>query len=587
MSRKDLQPKQAVISRINASANIDTLSAAFMSAFGDSFAEQSHMAIALKKKLINTDDDLEKYQVWREIEALHNELLQYNDNRVEKLASDTNVDLDSFLKAYIMPGTLPSQQLESWKERGKTLIDSSIDSGKLQQLSAIDKEINALLRSDPSVSEKLERLESEFITPLATEARKVIDKIKTNGKSDSLLSEFHVISEAIESAHKVHIDPVLMSLSSEISENSQTKLRVLQEQKRSIGLTLMSDAYDSILEQSSVSTEDAEMWAKAQEVAPSAISRMQKSGYTEAALRRDMATYYRLLNGRLDKVRIVTTGSQRASAIINTATIDIDNNFDSRTLFHEMSHLLEIDESVKLTNQHFIQKRASGSPQSLRALTNNSAYKSDEIAVPDSFFSPYVGKIYQSGATEVSAMGIQQFSSIENMYALFDSDREMFTMKVGMMSGVDETLINRQKGQLEKLVKGADFAKKVKSVISKLSWQDGHRLASDEAWESALLRRDKWGAQVRKWHWKKILGNCELFPAKAPKIRKQYYGVKVTTEKEQSTHFFRDRLQAEIFIYLHELSARNIKHLYQDAFYLACNDIAPSWYQPGANLPII
>jgi len=588
MSKKDSQPKKkAVISAIQASSEIDGLSAVFLAAFGEMISAQTHQAKALKQKLIDTEDDLEKFQVWRDIVSLQVELSRYNDNRLE-LISEQGADLNSVRQAYIVPDDLDERQRQFWQQHGEQFLSKVIESEKAQLLKDVAHNINELLRSNPDINKKIERLENEYISPLAEKARGVIGQIHEQGQSEALMSEFEMIRSAIESAHRTQIDPVLMASSEELDQTARLQLQALQDQKKRIGTELMSSVYDSLLAHSSVSQEEADLWATHQEISASAIARMRKSGYPESEVRRDMATYYRLLNGRLDNVRLVTTGSKRASAIINTATIDIDHDFDRRTLFHEMSHLLEADESVKLANQRFIQKRASGSPQRLSELTNNRSYKSDEIAIPDNFYSPYVGKVYESGATEVASMGIQQFSSLESMYALYDSDEEMFTLMVGMMTGVNDTLIQRQKKQLEKQVHGTSFANAVKKVIATLSWQDGHRMASDEAWQQALTGKGKTNAHNKKWGWTRTLGTCQLFPAKAPRQRKQIYGVTVMSGKQDQTrHFFRERVQAEIFMYLHELSARGIKPLPQSAFYLACNNQAPDWYQSDTELPLI
>ncbi|EOG7744654.1 MAG: hypothetical protein ABG776_10970 [Cyanobacteria bacterium J06555_13] len=588
MSKKDSQPKKkAVISAIQASSEIDGLSAVFLAAFGEMISAQTHQAKALKQKLIDTEDDLEKFQVWRDIVSLQVELSRYNDNRLE-LISEQGADLNSLRQAYIVPDDLDERQRQFWQQHGEQFLSKVIEPEKAQLLKDVAHNINELLRSNPDINKKIERLENEYISPLAEKARGVIGQIHEQGQSEALMSEFEMIRSAIESAHRTQIDPVLMASSEELDQTARLQLQALQDQKKRIGTELMSSVYDSLLAHSSVSQEEADLWATHQEISASAIARMRKSGYPESEVRRDMATYYRLLNGRLDNVRLVTTGSKRASAIINTATIDIDHDFDRRTLFHEMSHLLEADESVKLANQRFIQKRASGSPQRLSELTNNRSYKSDEIAIPDNFYSPYVGKVYESGATEVASMGIQQFSSLESMYALYDSDEEMFTLMVGMMTGVNDTLIQRQKKQLEKQVHGTSFANAVKKVIATLSWQDGHRMASDEAWQQALTGKGKTNAHNKKWGWTRTLGTCQLFPAKAPRQRKQIYGVTVMSGKQDQTrHFFRERVQAEIFMYLHELSARGIKPLPQSAFYLACNNQAPDWYQSDTELPLI
>ncbi|MBT2909455.1 hypothetical protein PL84_02540 [Vibrio anguillarum] len=588
MSKKDSQLRiNAVISAIKAASEMDGLSAVFLSAFGETMGAQLHQAKALKEKLISTEDELEKFQVWRDIALLQATLSRYSDNRLGKL-SEQGIDLNSLRKAYIPPDDLDERQRQFWQDKGKGFLNETLDSERVKKLVDISQKISELMRTNPDINAKIERLESELITPLAEQARGVISKIQEKGQDPALLSEFEMIRSAIESAHRTQIDPVLMASTGMLNHDAKEQLQVLQEQKKRIGTELMSGVYDALIEQSFVSEQEADTWASTQEISDSAVTRLRKSGYPESEVRRDMATYYRLTNGRLDSVRLITTGSKRASAIINTATIDIDHDFDRRTLFHEMSHLLEADESVKLANQCFIKNRASGSPKRLSELTNNRLYKSDEIAIPDNFYSPYVGKVYESGATEVASMGIQQFSSIESMFALYDSDEEMFTLMIGMMKGVDQTLIQRQKSQLSRQVLGAEFMSAMKAIVSKLSWQDGHRMPSDEAWQKALTGSGKVNAHNKKWGWKKILGGCELYPAKAPKQRKQIYGVSVT--RSDGTHdrlFFRERLQAELFMYLHELSVRNVKPLAHSPFHLACSNQAPDWYQSGTDLPLI
>ncbi|CCO46648.1 conserved hypothetical protein [Vibrio nigripulchritudo SOn1] len=588
MSKKDSLPrKKAVIAALQATNDIDGLSAVFLTAFGDVRNAQLHQAKSLKSKLISTQDALEKFQIWRDIVSLQVELSQYEDNRLEALI-EQGIDLNSLRQAYILPDNIDELQKESWQIHGERFLSGTISEEKIQSLKDVTHSISQLLRSNPTVNEKIVQLENEFISPLANKARDIIGEIRENGKSEALMSEFEDIQTAIESVHRTQIDPVITAYSLELDDKSKLQLQNLQEDKRQIGSALMSEVYDTLITESVVTEEESQTWARNQEISPSAIARMRKSGYSEAEVRRDMALYYRLVNGRLDKVRIVTTGSRRASAIINTATVDIDDNFDKRTLFHEMSHLLESDQSVKLANQKFISNRASGTPKRLSELTNNSSYKNDEIAIPDNFYSPYVGKIYESGATEVASMGIQQFSSPESMYALYESDEEMFTLMVGMMTGVSHSQVERQKALLEKQVHSANFSSSVRKVIRHLSWQDGHRLKSDKAWQEALSGKGKTNAHNKKWAWTRTLGTCVLYPAKAPKQRKQIYGVTVIdTEKEDKRHFFREKEQAETFIYLHELSIRGIKPLPQSAYYLACNKQAPDWYQSDTELPLI
>jgi len=101
-----------------------------------------------------------------------------------------------------------------------------------------------------------------------------------------------------------------------------------------------------------------------------------------------------------------------ASGIGNVSggSINVTDTFDKRTLFHEMAHHIETDPAAKhVSAQFLLTRRTSDKPKSLRKLTGNS-YRSDEVAFEDHFLSPYVGKYYSDGVSEVFSMGLEVFS---------------------------------------------------------------------------------------------------------------------------------------------------------------------------------
>lgn len=99
-----------------------------------------------------------------------------------------------------------------------------------------------------------------------------------------------------------------------------------------------------------------------------------------------------------------------------------------QTLFHEMGHFAEFTDadSTKIASD-WVKKRATGEPKSLRELTGHD-YDEDEMASPDNFFHPYVGKEYGDGFTEVHSMGLEEFSSGRQVAKLFKKDREHFDL---------------------------------------------------------------------------------------------------------------------------------------------------------------
>lgn len=186
---------------------------------------------------------------------------------------------------------------------------------------------------------------------------------------------------------------------------------------------------------SPVTPDEATAWAAAQEVSQAAKARLRKQGYTEAALRADMAEFYRLCGGRLAKVLIRSNGGKRASAEgihgHSSSIINIDGNFTKRTLFHELAHHLEADPVVLAAGKGFLEKkRESATKYSLRSLTGNKGYRANEGAYRDHFIDPYVGKVY-TDATEVFSMGMESFSDPLTLAKRIATDPEHFALMVG------------------------------------------------------------------------------------------------------------------------------------------------------------
>lgn len=65
-------------------------------------------------------------------------------------------------------------------------------------------------------------------------------------------------------------------------------------------------------------------------------------------------------------------------------------------------------------------------------LTGSKGYSRDEVAVADEYLSPYMGKIYRDGGTEVLSMSIEQFSSPQRMATLRRAHPELFHLIIGL-----------------------------------------------------------------------------------------------------------------------------------------------------------
>lgn len=177
----------------------------------------------------------------------------------------------------------------------------------------------------------------------------------------------------------------------------------------------------SVMDASPITPDAAAKWAAAQEITPPAVARLRKIGYPLTQVREDVAEFYRFTAGRVTAVRIHSKGDRRANATdIHThskvGTIHLDGSFDKRTLWHELAHHMEADPLAKMAAGRFIRRRSvDGQHYSLRSLSGNKGYRSDEVALKGDFFSPYVGKIYRDGTTEVFSMGVESFSDPETL----------------------------------------------------------------------------------------------------------------------------------------------------------------------------
>jgi len=111
----------------------------------------------------------------------------------------------------------------------------------------------------------------------------------------------------------------------------------------------------------------------------------------------------------------------------------MDRNGYKETIFHEFGHAIEYERRGEYGDfgADFIKKRATGQPEKLSKLTGNSDYGDNEVAYPDKFISPYVGKVYRDNATEVVSTGLEHFASAAKMVKLYKADKEHFYLTIG------------------------------------------------------------------------------------------------------------------------------------------------------------
>lgn len=204
---------------------------------------------------------------------------------------------------------------------------------------------------------------------------------------------------------------------------------------------------DRVLAQSSVTEDDAVKWARAQEITPTAKARLRKIGYSVASVVADMAEFYRMIGGRLKRVRIDSKGDRRANATDIEAhgkvgTVNLDSKFSRLVLWHELGHHMEADPVAKAAAGRFLKMRSvdGGKTYSLRSMTGSKFYGRNEVAINGGFFSPYVGKIYGDGATEVFSMGIETLSDPAILAQRALADPQTIEFVTGFLMGARNPL---------------------------------------------------------------------------------------------------------------------------------------------------
>lgn len=129
---------------------------------------------------------------------------------------------------------------------------------------------------------------------------------------------------------------------------------------------------------------------------------------------------------KYDKGRAYTTRWGRA--------INVGSYVEKSIIFHEMGHHVEFgDYRIAQAAREWRDARATGEEQPLNNLVKFGLYDSSEKAKPGNYITPYVGKVYTDGSTEVISTGLEKFDSGESMLELYERDKEHFQFIVGVI----------------------------------------------------------------------------------------------------------------------------------------------------------
>lgn len=197
------------------------------------------------------------------------------------------------------------------------------------------------------------------------------------------------------------------------------------------------DLQKAIIKQSAVTRQEAEALAD-RVIFDSSLSAIEATNAKMA-----LTDFFELTGGRgKDYLSNVKFDDPRAYAN-RAGTVNIGDG-SRNTLFHEFAHHAEYN-SDKLRQEAIAWRNSratSQTPEKLSKLTGEKGYGDDEVAVPDKFIDPYVGKVYNTPfgelSTEVISMGIERFSSPEQMRRFREKDPDHFHFILGVLTNNED-----------------------------------------------------------------------------------------------------------------------------------------------------
>jgi len=167
-------------------------------------------------------------------------------------------------------------------------------------------------------------------------------------------------------------------------------------------------------------------------------------GYTGRDPELMIRSVYKLLNGAPGRaeagsgnksLREFVVEGKRAWAQATTGKLNMTYSINFDTLAHEMGHFAEFsDRRYGKAAEEWVRSRASiQETVPLSNLIPGANYGAEEVAYPDEFISPYVGKKYYAGHTEVLSMGVEKFTNSGTMAEFFLADRDHFMFVLGVL----------------------------------------------------------------------------------------------------------------------------------------------------------
>lgn len=221
-----------------------------------------------------------------------------------------------------------------------------------------------------------------------------------------------------------------------------------------------------------------------------------QSTASKSLLDKDIADFMKLTGGAMKQpITYVATGN-RAYARLTQGVINLGPQYSKDILFHELGHFLEDQyPAINKLAHDFIQSKAtSDTPQSLRKLTGK-AFNENEMAYPDDFLNPYVGKTYGKpgqGPTEVISMALQYLTGPKAAAHLLRKAPDHFALIAGILKSSQDFKVSDQGGQRQ------GGSKPSRDIFAEPLFRRYERLSPEELRERARKQNREFAQYLEK-----------------------------------------------------------------------------------------
>ena len=232
----------------------------------------------------------------------------------------------------------------------------------------------------------------------------------------ALISKFQTISDKEFDDEAIRLESQILAYEKEVASIEENQNIILSKIK------------EGLLQYSTVTQEEAEEWVAKNVTLDDSLDKTLSTWnadnddkLTLSKIKKELANIYRITNGKINSLILLNDNRLKGRSFAAGNIISWCNGHIG-TLYHEAGHVFEHanTEHVAIASR-FIKDRATGKPEKLSKLTGNNGYEEYEIAYPDRFSNPYVGKVYEDEdhnvtGTEVLSMGLQVLGTAEDLY---------------------------------------------------------------------------------------------------------------------------------------------------------------------------